>query len=78
MSRLKLIQHMTETFSSRTRCGAMNVVHSTKSRPAGKCFRHVLNKLQEAYGGELAESVLEKLCKKARAKYNLEKRTQKL
>ena len=53
-------------------------VHSTKSRPAGKCFRHVLNKLQEAYGGELAESVLEKLCKKARAKYNLEKRTQKL
>ena len=50
----------------------------TIHRPAGKCFRHVLNMLQEAHGGQLAESVLKKLCKQARTKYNSEKRAQKL
>jgi len=47
------------------------------SRPAGKCFRHVLQKLQKAYGGDLGESVLPKLCRRARERYNKENPTPK-
>jgi len=41
----------------------------TIRRPAGKCFRHVLEKLQQAHGGDLGESVLPKLCRQARERY---------
>jgi hypothetical protein len=41
----------------------------TIHRPAGKCFRHVLQKLQNTHGGVLGESVLPKLCRQARERY---------
>jgi hypothetical protein len=41
----------------------------TIHRPAGKCFRHVLQKLQNTHGGDLGESVLPKLCRRARERY---------
>lgn len=49
----------------------------TTTRPAGKCFRHVLQKLQKAHGGDLGESVLPKLCRRARERYKKENLTPK-
>ena len=41
-----------------------------KVYPAGKCFKYVLDKLTEAYGGSINEKGFQNLLKQARTKHN--------